>query len=176
MARFGKMIVSKTDWPEGEFDKMQQKLVERFPTVVQEIDTIIERISGLVKILPPENLLHRAWWEMAGRHLSIDQKSIADPDDEFSLRMVDYIQSVIAGVEPDATPKDEVTEEDWQRLSSLVKDLFSKLNSDYQICRTAVTKKIPRTTTKNSKNTISKLRCIGVMSAGIDTCIMRKRI
>lgn len=141
MARFGKNIVYQTNWPEGAFDEMQQTLVERFPEVVREIENTICNIVDVVVDLPPEKVLQRAWGEMAVRHMGMASESDADADDVISLRMVDYLQSVIASVKPKGSPKDEVEEDDWQVLRASVEELFNKLNLDYQICQTALRRK-----------------------------------
>lgn len=137
MARFGKNIIFQTDWPEKSFDEMQKKLIERFPEVVQNIDSVISKIVALVRTLPPEKVLQRAWGEMAVHHLGMDSESDAEADDVISLRMVDYLQSVIAAIHPDDVLKSEIAEDDWQALRSLVEELFRMLNLDYQMCRTA---------------------------------------
>ena len=141
MARYGKNIVYQTNWPEGAFDEMQQKLVESFPEVVRDIDSTICRIVDLVIGLPPEKVLQRAWGEMAVRHMGMSSESDADTDDVVSLRMVDYLQSVIASVKSKDAPKEEIGEDDWQTLRSSVEELFNKLNLDYQICQTALRRK-----------------------------------
>lgn len=141
MARYGKNIVYQTNWPEGAFDEMQQKLVERLPEVVRDIDSIICRIVDLVIELPPERVLQRAWGEMAVRHMGMSSESDADSDDVVSLRMIDYLQSVIASVKPKGAPKDEIGEDDWQTLRSSVEELFNKLNLNYQISQTALRRK-----------------------------------
>jgi hypothetical protein len=141
MARFGKNIVFQTNWPDGAFDEMQHELIKRFPEVVKNIDDVVSKIADLVRTLPPEKILQRAWGEMAVRHLGMDSESDADTDDIISIRMVDYLQSVIVAIKPDDALRDEITEEDWQILRSLVKELFNQLNLDYQICRTAVKRK-----------------------------------
>lgn len=141
MARFGKNTIYQTSWPEGAFDEMQEKLAERFPEVVRDIESTICKIVDIVIGLPPERVLQRAWGEMAIRHMGMSSESDADADDVVSLRMVDYLQSVIASVKPKSSPKDEVEENDWQVLRSLVEDLFNKLNLHYQICQTALRKK-----------------------------------
>lgn len=51
--------------------------------------------------------------------------------------MVDYVQSIIASIEPDESIEEEVSEEDWQQLRKSVGDLFSQLDSEYHVCRTA---------------------------------------
>src|ERR1051325_2221176 len=50
--------------------------------------------------------------------------------------MIDYVQSVIAAVEP-ANPQKEVTDEDWRVLSGLVKSLFKTICVQYQMCLTS---------------------------------------
>ena len=140
LARFGKNIISQTKWPEGKFDEMQEKLVERFPEVVQSIDNVISKIANLVKTLPPEKVLQRAWGEMAVHHLGISSESDIERDDAISQRMVDYLQSVITSIKPDDEQEDEITEDVWQALRNLVGELFSQLNLNYQICRTAATR------------------------------------
>jgi len=138
VARFGKNIVCQADWPAGEFDKMQQKLIERFPEVVKSIDNVISKITSLVEVLPPEKVLQRAWGEMAVRHMGIASEVEINSDDAVSLRMVDYLQSVIVAIKPSDVLKEEVADEDWQVLRNLVGKLFDQLNHEYQICKTAV--------------------------------------
>jgi hypothetical protein len=138
MARYGKNVIFHSNWREGDFEKMQQALVESYPEVVQEIDSTIHKIVNLVKCLPPEKLLQRAWTEAATRQMGISSESELDEDDSVSLRMVDYLQSVIVSVIPDKNSKEEIAEGDWQTLRSLVANLFKKLNFDYQLSHTAL--------------------------------------
>ncbi len=53
-----------------------------------------------------------------------------------AARMIDYVQSVIASVNP-AKETDEVGEEDWSKLKSDVRTLFERLTLEYQSCATA---------------------------------------
>lgn len=53
-----------------------------------------------------------------------------------ATRMVDYIESVIAAVLPQAYAED-VREDDWKRLKADVTTLFQRLSVEYQICLTA---------------------------------------
>lgn len=136
-ARFGKFAFFRMNMSEEQFEKMQDMHAKRFPEVCQEIDEKVTNIANMVKGLPPDELLKRAYWEMAAHHVNIKSEIQIDKEASISLRMVDYIQSIIASVEPAESIKEEVTEEDWQQLRSLVRDLFSQLNLEYQICRTA---------------------------------------
>jgi hypothetical protein len=136
VARFGSNIVWQSNWGEGDFDEMQKRLVERFPIVIKEIDSLVMAIADQVSVLPAEKVLHRAWWEMAGRHVKLESEVEVDTEDALSMRMIDYIQSVIASVSP-GSMRTEVTEEDWQALNAKVDELFRKLNLEYQLCRAA---------------------------------------
>jgi len=137
MARFGKHVIMRSDMPQDKFEEMQTNLVENFPEVCKEIDDIIAQIVDMVSKLPPAELLKRAYWEMAAHHLNMESESYADSDDIISLRMVDYLQSIIASATPADVIEDEITENNWLELRKLVGELFSKLSLDYQICRTA---------------------------------------
>ena len=136
MARFGKNVIQETNWEEEEFDKFQKHLIENYPKVVRGIDTLVSEIKDIIKVLPPEKLLQRAWWEMAGMHINIESESEMGPEESISLRMIDYVQSVIAAVPPAEAQRDNVTDEVWEELSSKIKQLFYNI-LNYQICRHA---------------------------------------
>ncbi len=141
LARFGKLVLMRSQMSDEQFAEMQDMLVERFPEVCREIDKKVLSIADVVKRLPPEELLRRAYWEMAVHHINVKSEIEIDQEGAASLRMVDYIQSVIAAVEPSKFVQENVTEEDWQQLTRLVTDLFSQFNSEYQICRSAYARK-----------------------------------
>ena len=143
MARFGKLVVGRSNMSKEEFDEMQKKLVEGYPQVCQDINDTISKIAALVRKLPPDELLKRAYWEVAVRHLNKPSEAELTFDDAVSVRMIDYIQSVIASVIPQNEVESDVTEEQWHELRSLVDGLFSRLNLDYQISRTAFNRQRP---------------------------------
>lgn len=141
IARFGKFVVLRNNMQKEQFEKMQARLANHFTEVCQEIDEKILRIIEIVKSLPPDELLKRSHWEMAAHHINMKSEIDANEEDILSLRMVDYIQSIIAAVDPDEVNQTEITEEKWQELKKLVSDLFTQLNGEYQICRTAVSRR-----------------------------------
>ena len=137
IARFGKINVFRSNFAPEQFSEMQSKLTERFPIVCQEIDDKISTIVKEVNKYPPTEILKRAYWEMVGNHLNIGSEIDIDQDAAISLRMVDYLQSIIASVPATQGDQNELTDEKWNGLRELVGALFSQLNIDYQICRTA---------------------------------------
>jgi hypothetical protein len=138
MARYGNRLFCQTNFTNEDFTEIQQNLAEQFPDVVKNIVNIVSKIADLVSTLPPEKVLYRAWGEMAVRYMGNVSECDTDFEDMISLRMVDYLQSVIVAIKPHDMLKDDIAEEDWKTLRSLVSDLFNQLNIDYQICRTAL--------------------------------------
>jgi hypothetical protein len=141
MARFGKIIVTRNTMSDEQFKAMQERLAEQFPVICQEIDEIIAKIADLVKMLPPDRLLHRAAWENARHHLNIKSEIEIDHEAAMSLRMIDYVQSIIASVLPTSPQEEDVSEERWQKLKGLVTELFKALNSQFMISQTAANRK-----------------------------------
>ena len=112
-------------------------MAEHFPVVVAEINDLVARIAELVARLPPDELLHRAWWEFAMAVIGVGEKNSSDLEQTMLMRMVDYVQSVIASVKPKDTYADDVSQEDWSRLTEDVRSLFTRLTIEYQTCLTA---------------------------------------
>jgi len=133
-ARFGKTMVGRSRMAPQQFADVQQRMVARLPEVVREIDELVVQIVGQVAELPPGRLLHRAYWEFAG--LAITQGTHA-VEQAGAIRMLDYVQSLVASVPPAEQQPDDVSEEAWNRLRSNVKTLFDRITIEYQTCLTA---------------------------------------
>jgi preprotein translocase subunit SecA len=114
----------------------QAKMAEHFPKIVEEIDKLVTTIAERVARLPPDRLLHRAWWEFAAAMLNLGRKKGIESEQLDAMRMVDYVQSVIASVKPEAYA-DEVSEDNWNKLKADVVALFHRLTLEYQLCLTA---------------------------------------
>jgi hypothetical protein len=137
VARFGRHIVMNNRIPTEQFQEMQSNLAVRFPVVKKEIYAIISKIIEIVSCSPPLQILQRAYWEMAVRHMNTAKESDEDADDIVSVRMVDYLQSIIASAKPAETVDKDIQEKTWDELRTLVKGLFTKLTLEYTICKTA---------------------------------------
>jgi hypothetical protein len=137
MMRFGRHVVSQTKWPPGEFDNFQVRLVSGYDEVVREIDRDIAEAAALVATLSPLAMLHRAWWERSGASLGIESEVEVGREHAHAARMLDYVQSLVAGTPPVAGPPRELIDEDWSKLQALVESIFRRLNSRYFLCATA---------------------------------------
>jgi len=135
-ARFGKTMISRSRMTGPQFDAMQSEAAKQYPTIVAEINALVLSIAQQITHLPPDRLLHRGWWEFATTMIGIGPKRYSDSDRLAAMRMVDYVQSVIASAES-ATYAEDLSEEAWNKLRSDVETLFRRLTLEYQICLTA---------------------------------------
>ena len=139
-SRFGRKIVFQTNWQERHIEDFQKDLVERYPEIVHEIDALVLEVADLIAKLPPEQLLQRAWFEMAALHIKLESEFEAGDEEFLSMRMIDYVQSVIAAVPPAHNQHQEVTEKEWSTLRKQIDELFDKINGPYQFSRRAKNK------------------------------------
>lgn len=136
IARFGKNLIWKSHATAAQVEAAQGRAAKHFPVIVGDIDALVSSIAGRIARLPPGRLLHRAWWEHAAIVLGLGGKKVAESDQLAAMRMIDYVQSVIASVRPQSYD-DDVNEDDWNELKADVTNLFHRLTIDYQMCLTA---------------------------------------
>ncbi|MFT3816003.1 MAG: SEC-C metal-binding domain-containing protein [Acidovorax sp.] len=137
VARFGKNVVWRADWVEGEFALMQQRLAASHDDVVRRIDESVRLIAELVAGLPPLKMLHRAWWERSAATLGVDNEFDVKSEHVHASRMLDFVQSVVAAVMPVGDVKEALPDEDWRKLQVEVEKLFDTLNREYFMVATA---------------------------------------
>ncbi len=138
-ARFGKLAIVKSHLTEKQIAEAQKRMAERFPALISELDALVSSIANQIACLPPVFLLHRAWWEFATATLGLEDKKADDSDRLATMRMIDYVQSVIASVKPE-TYAENVSEDDWAKLKANVTELFNRLTLEYQTCLTGYRK------------------------------------
>ncbi|ARR51824.1 hypothetical protein ETN89_20860 (plasmid) [Photobacterium damselae subsp. damselae] len=135
--RFGDKLLYKSNWSEEQFHHTQKELASRYEEIVQQIDTLVEGIAKKVSELPAEQMLHRAWTEMFASHIGMKSESEATSEQVHTIRMLEYLQSVIVSIEPNEVVKTEITEEDWEWLACSVEKLFDLINHSYHLSATA---------------------------------------
>lgn len=133
-ARFGKMTIGRSHLSPEKMEDVHKRMANDYPRIVAEINSLVESITKQISSLPPDKLLHRAWWQFA--HMMITGESRLGVDELTALRMVDYVQSLIAAVTPEAQSED-VSEEAWSKLSTDIETLFTRLSLEFQHCLTA---------------------------------------
>lgn len=137
-ARFGRFVLGRSRANSADWETANAKLAANLPAIEAEIDALVAQIAEQVARLPGERLLHRAWWEFVT--MNIMHNIPSDSDSLIAMRMIDYVQSVIASVTPAVGVAADVTDAEWTLLSERVRTLFTRLNLEYQIARTAYKK------------------------------------
>lgn len=137
VTRFGSNLLFQTNWPQADFDKAQAELAAKYREEVATIDRLVDEIAVMVSGLPPAALMHRGWWEAARYQMKTGVESELEPETMLALRMIDYVQSVIASTLPQANAKTVLSEEDYRTLTNNVEELFFHFNHHYQVCATA---------------------------------------
>lgn len=133
LTRSGRLTYSSASWQEDQFERMQAALANSHEGVVAEIDSLVESISALVSELPPADLMRRAWWEASLCMIGLTSELEIGMEAAIGLRMIDYIQSVIAGVSRSSIQRSEVTQDDWGRLCQYIERLFQLIVFDYHV-------------------------------------------
>ncbi|HDR9505335.1 TPA: hypothetical protein QDC03_000363, partial [Burkholderia cepacia] len=137
LARFGDKVVLSSSRSEKDHAALIARLAERYPELVKEIDLLVEDIVAAIGVLPPNQLMQRAWWEyfMSSRNITVETD--VKEDNAIALRMIDYVQSVIAAAPRGEPQKAELSDEDWKALRNDVAKLYKKLNIEHSLCYTA---------------------------------------
>jgi len=132
IARFGKDVIYESKFDADKHEKLKESVVKQHPETIEKINKLVSEISSIVKTLPPIQLLQTSWMKLFMSMRGIQAEADIGKEQTHSLRMVDYIQSIIAST-PQEKTKEEVPEEDWEKLSTLVENLFDLVNGRYQI-------------------------------------------
>lgn len=135
LARFGRHVVARSHATAADVEAANQLAAAQLPTIISEIDQLVSEIAEQVARLPGDRLLHRAWWEFSATNIINDGREA--PELISGLRMIDYVQSVIASVRPAEHVASEVSDEEWALLSERVEALFKRLTLEYQMALTA---------------------------------------
>ena len=134
-ARFGRVMIGRSRATEAQHAKLLAKMAARLPKVHAEIEGLVQSIAVRITRLPAGQLLQRAWWEFVTN--GFGQSSPDDMKQAAAMRMIDYVQSVVASVSSTDTVLSELTRTDWAELKKDVGHLFGRLTVDYQMCRMA---------------------------------------
>src|SRR5271165_2323390 len=112
-ARFGKVVMGRSRATPDQWKSGMEELAASLPDLTAQIDATVARIADCVARLPSEQLLQRAWWELASLMI-LSGKRVSDREQAEAMRMIDYVQSVIASVQPLLPRSEHVGEEDWK--------------------------------------------------------------
>jgi hypothetical protein len=114
----------------------KQSFLKPLPEIIKEIDELVSKIATLISHFPPDKLLCFSWWVYAAQVVQEKRDLAMDSDLTHAARMIDYVQSVIASVEPAQNYEKDVPQESWEELSRNIEKLFNLISLNYQLAST----------------------------------------
>ncbi|WP_292097879.1 SEC-C metal-binding domain-containing protein [Brevundimonas sp.] len=136
-ARKGRVVIGRNRMSPAQQTEATRRAAALYPGVVAEMQALVDAIAHRVAGLPPDRLLQRAFYGFFMAQVTGGEDADAGRNDGIDLRMIDYVQSVIAAVPPRLPYAADVSEEDFTALRADIAALFSKLSLDYPMTRTA---------------------------------------
>lgn len=133
-ARFGRLTIARSHVTEEGRVKATAAAAESLPQIMADIDLLVESIASRIARLPADRLLHRAWWEFAATMIT---RGVRETEHAGLMRMLDYVQSIIASTVPAPDQSAMLDDEEWGALQRDVEKLFHTLSLDYQWAKTA---------------------------------------
>ena len=137
MARYGRFMMMRNDMTPSEYKEFRAKMAKDFPRYCKEIDTIVSNIREQVRNFDPLILLQCGYFNCV--RLLAEKKSESEYglEEAYSLRMLDYVQSVIVSTPGPYDTSEACDQEAWDKLCEAVKALYVKLTPWFQIMRSA---------------------------------------
>lgn len=136
IARFGNINVIKNNLSEKQHKEFINSFGGSYDNIIDDINNLVDEIQFLVSSVDPIQLMNLGYSQMFARHINIQSEHEIGQEEIVSLRMVDYIQSVIAGIKP-SEDKVELDEELYEKLKSKVSNLYATLALPFILADTA---------------------------------------
>jgi hypothetical protein len=140
MARFGRHLVVQNQCSQKEQEERIQQMAEEYPKLCKQIDGHVQKICSLVRLFHPLRLLQRGYFYYIQKHLGKPSEFDHGPEEIVAVRMVDYIQSIIAAIPQSEINIENFDEGLWNELLNEVTDLYQVLNLPFHICHSAILK------------------------------------
>ncbi|WP_214811876.1 SEC-C metal-binding domain-containing protein [Exiguobacterium sp. s127] len=140
-----KLIFLKNSLSEEEYYNLIQNLANEHSNSYKKIDDIVKSIRNLVTKGNSLKMLHQSYFMYLIGQLGIVSEYQSGFENNVSLRMIDYVQSIIVSSEPQRQDEKNDAQTDleenqiWEEIFSQVSDLYSNL-SDYHIYKSAYLK------------------------------------
>lgn len=141
VARFGKNVFMKSTWPEGELERFQDAQIKKLPRIIAEIDSYIADVVDIISAHHPLNLMHRAYWNMLGMHMSAGEDIQETQESVESIYVLEYIQNIIASCPPQELVNDDISDADWELVKDKISAIYQKITREYLVCNSAKRRK-----------------------------------
>lgn len=137
MARYGRFILMRNTMTPSQHKAFKSRMAKKYPEYCKEIDELVLKIRDQVRSLDPLTLLQCGYFNLV--QLVVGKKSESEYGEEeaYALRMLDYIQSVIASTPGPYSKRESFDQQAWENLYENIKTLYGKLTPWFQIVRSA---------------------------------------
>jgi hypothetical protein len=130
-------VIIQNNMEKEQHRKYIQSLADQHPIIYKKIDDLVTSISNLVTRGDPLRILHQSYCMILMTQMNMTSEFQGDFDDSVSVRMLDYVQSIIVSSEPQQQESDkDISEKLWGEISVKVSELYSNLN-DYHLTKSA---------------------------------------
>lgn len=137
IARFGKFLSLRNFMNENQHQEFMRRAAERYPDVCKDINDRVRNIRELIKTFDPLRLLQCGFFNYFQAFRENKSTVKTDLDVSMAMRMIDYVQSIIASTPLAEKRETDFDQEKWDKLALEIKKLYSELNLTYHIYHTA---------------------------------------
>ena len=142
ISRHGKDVIMENRQSPEDFERFMEQQAEHYPMLCKEIDDAVSEISEIVVKHKPLPLLNRAYLYMAHAIMNIETESKQGMAENTAQQWLLYLQNAVVSNPPDDNQAEDITEEEYIRLSELFATMYGKTHLlEYHICNTAKQKK-----------------------------------
>jgi hypothetical protein len=139
IARFKNINVIQNNLSEKQHEELMKRFADSYDEIIEDINKLVKEIQSIVSSVDPVQLMHRGYSQMFTDHIGIQSEHEIGQEEIVSQRMVDYIQSVIAGTNQ-SEERAELNEELYEELKSKVSNLYTTLALPFTLADSAYRK------------------------------------
>ena len=110
LGRIGNLVSMKNNFTESDIEKRDKIMAQQFEEKKLEIDNLIDEIVDMISQCNPLNLLLEAISLAMANMINIVSEIQLDSKQNFELRSVEYIQSILVSKEPSSFGSDKQDE------------------------------------------------------------------
>ncbi|MCL4536621.1 MAG: SEC-C domain-containing protein [Nitrospirae bacterium] len=137
MARFGNVVLMRGFLNDDQHRAFMQNAAKEYPNICKRTDQRIHKICELIQSFDPLRLLQCGYFNYFMSHADKTSEIEIDSETSIALRMIDYVQSIIASIPPTNKKDEEFSQAKWDELALEVKNLYYDLNLSFHIAHTA---------------------------------------
>lgn len=136
-ARYGKFIFMQNAMDDLSHKKFIQQAAKRYPVICERINDRVSKICELIDTFDPLLLMQCSYFNFMMAHKGVKSEIEIDKQRALSLRMLDYIQSLIVSLSPSNVKENAFDQNRYDELKNEVDELYSDLNLNYHIAHSA---------------------------------------